>query len=154
MNRNLKSFLVGGAGSSAVGDVGLLILRIGIGGMMALGHGWGKIFGDSGFGPSQQLIGGVRAMGFPAPTLFAWLAALAELAGAIMVAFGILTRPAALALTFNMMVAAFVAHGKHPLFMAGGAAKEPALLYAIPFLALVFLGAGRYSVDGLLHRNR
>jgi uncharacterized membrane protein YphA (DoxX/SURF4 family) len=31
--------------------------------------------------------------------------------------------------------------------------KEPALLFLIPFLALVFTGAGRFSIDGLIWRQ-
>jgi putative oxidoreductase len=155
MNRKLKNLLVGGPGSTSVGDIGLLILRVGVGAMMALGHGKSKMFGEDRLGPPEQLIAGVQRMGFPAPTFFAWMAALTEFAGGLLLAVGILTRPAAAALTFNMLVAALVAHASDPLFSTGaGPAKEPALLYAIPFLSLIFLGAGRYSVDGLLNRSR
>ena len=33
------------------------------------------------------------------------------------------------------------------------ASKEPALLFLVPFLALVFTGAGRFSLDGLIWRH-
>jgi putative oxidoreductase len=79
---------------------------------------------------------------------------LAEFVGGILIAIGLATRPAALALTFNMAVAAFVAHRSDPLFMGGGAAKEPALLYLIPFAALVLTGAGRYSIDRIIAAGR
>lgn len=32
--------------------------------------------------------------------------------------------------------------------------KEPALLYLIPFLARVFTGAGRFSIDGMICARR
>ena len=61
-----------------------------------------------------------------------------------------------------MGVAAFVAHGSDPwsmeeafkLFAAGQAqlplSKEPALLFLIPFLALIFTGPGKFSIDALI----
>jgi uncharacterized membrane protein YphA (DoxX/SURF4 family) len=46
----------------------------------------------------------------------------------------------------------------YEIFLAGEtsypASKEPALLYLIPFLALTFTGAGRFSIDGLLASRR
>ena len=65
-----------------------------------------------------------------------------------------------------MCVAAFVAHGSDPwtmskaaeLFFSGAskswASKQPALMFATVFLALIFTGAGRYSVDALLAKRR
>jgi putative oxidoreductase len=152
MKNLLKNLLFGGPGAgSVIGDFGLAILRIGIGLMMALGHGYGKVFHDGALGPPQMLVDGVTAMGFPAPYAFAWCAALAEFAGALLLAVGLFTRPAALALTFNMGVAAFVVHRADPLFMTGqGASKEPALLFLLPFVFLLFAGAGRFSLDRLI----
>jgi uncharacterized membrane protein YphA (DoxX/SURF4 family) len=34
------------------------------------------------------------------------------------------------------------------------ASKEPALLYLVAFLALIFTGAGRYSLDALIRKRR
>ena len=154
MKSTMKNLLFGGAGSaSRAGDVGLLLIRL-VGLLLAIGHGMSKIFGEGRFGPPDQLVAGVEKMGFPMPTAFAWAAALAEFVGGILIALGLLTRPAALALAFNMAVAAFVAHGGDPLFMGTGAAKEPALLYLIPFAALALTGAGRYSIDRLIAARR
>ena len=41
-----------------------------------------------------------------------------------------------------MAVAAFVVHGADPL-----AKKEMALLYMVAFLAIAFIGPGRFSLD-------
>jgi len=60
------------------------------------------------------------------------------------------TRFAAAPVVFTMIVAAFVVHGSDPWTMGAGASKEPALLFAFVFLALIFTGAGKFSVDGLL----
>jgi putative oxidoreductase len=154
MKSTIKYLLFGGPGTaSRAGDFGLLLLRL-TGLLMAFGHGMAKVFGEGRFGPPDQLVAGVEKMGFPAPTAFAWAAALAEFLGGILIALGLLTRPAALALAFNMAVAAFVVHGKDNLFMGDGAAKEPALLYLLPFLALVLTGAGRYSIDRFIAAGR
>ncbi len=154
MKNRLMQFLFGGPGSaSALGDIGLLVMRVTLGLYIAVAHGWGKIYGSGGIGPSDQFIGHVGGMGFPAPTLFAWCAALTEFVGGILVAAGLLTRPAALALAFNMGVAAFVRHGKDPWY-GDPPSKEFALLYFAPFLALALTGAGRFSIDRFFHKHR
>jgi uncharacterized membrane protein YphA (DoxX/SURF4 family) len=38
--------------------------------------------------------------------------------------------------------------------MGEGGSKEPALLYLIPFLALIFTGPGRISIDELIFARR
>ncbi len=137
-------------------SIGLLILRIGVGGYM-LSHGWGKfqmvldgnyaMFGDPiGIGPHASLI----------------LTAFAEFACAALVVVGLGTRLAAIPLVIAMGVAAFVAHGADPWsmetaairFMSGESeswgSKEPALLFLIPFLAIAFTGPGRYALDTLV----
>jgi putative oxidoreductase len=138
------------------GSIGLLILRLGMGGLM-LTHGLGKLrmvlagsfdqFGDPiGLGSGASLV----------------LVMTAEFVCALLVMVGLGTRFAAVPLVIAMGVAAFVAHGADPwtmeraarLFMAGEsqswASKEPALMYLIPFLALIFTGAGRFSIDALI----
>ncbi|WP_103029317.1 DoxX family protein [Salinibacter altiplanensis] len=124
-------------------DLGLLLLRTTVGLYMAVGHGWGKIVGGpeqwAGLGGTMELFG----LGF-APTFWGFMAALAEFAGALLVALGLLTRPAALLLVLNMAVAA-TAH----LTGAIDGSPERALLYAFVFLSLVFVGPGKYSVDEL-----
>lgn len=148
MNAWIRTVLFGGRGTATIsGEIGLAILRVGIGLMMAIGHGAGKVFGEGRFGPSQGFIDGVARMGFPLPTVFAWRSALAEFGAALLLTVGLLTRPAALALTINMCVATFVAHWDAPLFMGTQPAKEPALLYLLPFVFFLFAGAGKFSLD-------
>lgn len=145
---------------SPMTSLGLLALRLGIGGFMAT-HGWGKFkmvmagnldgFGDPiGIGSAASLI----------------LIMFAEFICAWLVVLGIATRFAAIPIVIGMAVAAFVAHGSDPWTMGGGAqlfmtgeseswaSKEPALLFLFSFLALVFTGGGRYSVDALWRRRR
>jgi len=145
--KNLVSrFLFGAAGTGSFsGDFGLLVVRLTVGGYMAASHGWGKVFGGTGFGPSAEMISGVAGLGFPAPTLFAWAAALSEFLGGVLIALGLLTRPAAAMMAFTMLVAAFGAS-------TGWAAREMALLFFAPCLLLLLIGAGRISIDRSLGR--
>jgi len=154
MKRALMQFLFGGPGTaSALGDFGLLALRVTFGAYIAL-HGWDKVYSNGHFGLPEQMVSGVAALGFPAPTLFAWVSALTEFLGGILLALGLLTRPAALGLVINMCVAAFVAHRKDPWYAPmNPPSKEAALLYLAPFLALLLTGAGRFSIDRLFRRR-
>lgn len=137
-------------------SIGLLILRVGIGGYM-LSHGWGKL--------QMLLAGDFDKFGDPiglGSGLSLALIVTAEFFGALLVMLGLATRFAAAFPVVAMGVAALVVHAGDPwtmetaarLFMAGEAkswaSKEPALLYLIPFLALAFTGAGRFSADSLI----
>jgi putative oxidoreductase len=118
--------------------VGILMLRIG-GGALLITHGWGKLklivsgqwweADPIGLGPHLSLVG----------------VTFAEFFCALFVALGILTRPAAVVVVFNMIVAALVIHGGDPF-----AKKEMALLYVLIFAVLVFTGGGRFSLDALI----
>lgn len=131
-----RDFLFGSGATSRATDIGLLILRLGVGLAMAFGHGIGKI------PPSEGFVEGTAAMGFPVPVVFAWAAALSEFLGGILIALGLLTRPAALMLAGTMAVAAFVRHVADPF-----STKELALVYLVASLALLIAGAGRYALD-------
>ncbi len=116
-------------------NFGLLLLRIGFGGMM-LTHGIPKLLkmlsGDFSFGDP---IG----IGEPASLV---LAVLCEVLFPLLVIIGFKTRLSAIPVIITMAVAAFIVHGSDPL-----ATKEKAILYLIGFIAIALLGAGKYSVD-------
>jgi putative oxidoreductase len=61
---------------------------------------------------------------------------------------GFKTRFAAIPPLITMMVAISIVHANDPW-----SKKEFALLYAIPFLVLIFTGAGAYSVDAKLKKS-
>lgn len=135
---NLKK-LAFNAGSDA--NVGLLVLRVFIGGAL-LTHGWGKMFGGL-----DGFTCGVAGMGIPLPQASAFLAAFAESFGAILLAIGLLTRPAAFLIVATMGVAVGVAHGGQPF-----AVQEAAWLYLVPALFFLLKGAGRWSGDALISK--
>lgn len=123
-------------------DLGLLVFRVFVGLTMAFAHGLGKM------PPSEQMLGGVAAMGFPVPIVFAWSAALSEFLGGLLIAGGLFTRPAAAFLGFTMMIAAFVAHAADPFQK-----KELALLYLAACVLLAFMGPGRFSLDRWIRKK-
>lgn len=141
--RRVRSLLFGGGGGgSRTADLGLLFLRVFAGLSLALAHGLGKL------PPSERFLTGVAEMGFPLPILFGWAAGLSEFGGGILIAAGLLTRPAALAIACTMAVAAFVRQAGDPFLE-----RELALLYGTVALMLILAGAGRYSIDARFSRK-
>jgi putative oxidoreductase len=141
----------------------LLILRL-TGLYLAVGHGWGKAVGLA--SGQSRFVEAVASMGFPAPVLFAWAAALSELAGGIAIALGLFTRWAAVFAGATMLVAAFVRHrASSQLLSSIGIAPaseeslkswgnpELATIYLAICVALALLGPGRFSVDARLGRK-
>lgn len=119
-------------------SAGLLVLRLAMGGMM-LTHGLPKF---------QKLMNTPDQFADPfgvGPEVSLALAVFAEVICAGLLIIGALTRFAALPFLITMLTAAFLIHGADPF-----AKKEMALLYASGALALLFAGAGRFSVDGWL----
>lgn len=112
---------------------------------MAFGHGLGKL------PPSEQLVGGVASMGFPAPVFFAWCAGLSEFVGGILIALGLFTQAAAAFLGFTMLMAFGVVHAADPYNV-----KEMALLYFFSCVLLFFVGPGNLAVGRFLppHHNK
>lgn len=126
----------------ALSSLGLLILRLGVGGFMLWFHGMPKLLNFS-----------EKAATFPDPlgvgnSLSLGLAVFAEFFCSILLIWGILTRLAAIPLFATMITAAFIIHGEDPWNK-----KEFALLYAIPFLTLVFTGGGMFSIDHLFFKK-
>lgn len=141
-------------------SMGLLILRVGIGGYL-LTHGYGKL--------QMLLHGEFDKLGDPiglGSRLSLVLVVGAEFLCSLLVIVGLGTRFAAAPVVFSMGVAALVAHQHDPwsmetaanAFFAGTSkvwfSKEPAMLFLIPFLALIFTGAGGFSIDALLCGRR
>lgn len=103
--------------------------------------------------------GSQKLLGFPpaarAMTLdrLGTVGGVIELVGGLLIAFGLLTRPAAFIASGMMAVAYFMAHasgGFFPIVNRG----ELAVVYCFVFLFIFFYGPGRWSLDALLFRNR
>ncbi len=122
-------------------DIGLLILRIGIG-LMFMGHGCPKLFG----GPEKwELIGGaMQAIGIHfIPTFWGFMAAFSEFVGGALLALGFLTRPACILLLTTMFIAVYMHIGKGDPFVKYSHAVESGIL----FISLLLIGPGKYSLD-------
>ncbi len=143
MMRQKNILFEGAILNSQVAGAGRALLRVTAGLALALAHGLGKI------PPSEGFISNVEGFGFPAPLLFAWLSATAEVAGGFLLALGLLTRPAALLIVINMTVAFFLAHAGGPF-----GEREKALLFGVIALFYLLAGAGRYSLDAVLRNRR
>ena len=145
-----KHLLFGGpGGGSKQSDLGLAVFRAVVGLMLAFGHGWGKLPPDG----LKKFAGVLASLNVPAPTASAWAALFAELAGGVMLAVGLLTRPAAFLIAVTMLVAMFTAHADHPIVSRGGPSKELALLYCMAAVLFLFTGSGRYGVDPMLRQR-
>lgn len=130
-------------------DLGLLIIRLGIGLSYPLLHGWDKLVGGPDYwaqiGENMHFLG--ITFGYP---VFGFIAACTETFVALLLALGLFTRLAAF-LLFGMMFVAvnshlgsgqtwyYAAHALHMLFV---------------FLGLIALGPGRFSLDEVIARRR
>lgn len=119
-------------------ELGLLVLRVWFGAVLAFGHGLAKVTDLSGF---TEKVG---AMGMPLPGLLGPAAALSELLGGLLMVLGLFTRPASAMVLVTMLVAAFHVHAADPFIK-----KEFALAYAVAALVTLIAGAGRTSLDAI-----
>ncbi len=107
-------------------------------------HGAAGLFGILGGAPGGHAI--------PFGTWPGWWAAAIEFGGGALIALGLVTRIAAVLCSGTMAYAYFTVHQPHALFpMQNGG--EPAALFCWVFLALAFLGPGRWSIDHLIRRE-
>lgn len=118
-----------------------LFLRIGVG-IIFIVAGWGKLTGIEGV---QGFFGNI---GIPLPELMAWVVAIVEFVGGLMVLLGAYIRIPAVLLAITMAVALLTTK-------LGGefSAARLDLMLLMASLALVFYGSGSYSVDDIMGRK-
>jgi putative oxidoreductase len=134
--------LFGREANTKATDIGLVIFRVFTGLTLALAHGWGKVPPQPGF------VSRVAGMGFPAPDLFAWLAALAEFGGGLLIALGLFTRPTSFVVAVHFTIVVLLAHAGDPF-----GRRELPLFFFVAALLFLFAGPGRYSADAELGRR-
>ncbi|HEU5485554.1 MAG TPA: DoxX family protein [Microlunatus sp.] len=125
-------------------DLGLLLLRVGVGGAL-FAHGSQKLFGWFGGGGREGTAEFLGSAGFEPPKLNATLAGVGEAGSGLLLAVGLGTGPAAAAATATMATASSV-HAPQGFFNTAGGYELPAT-YALAATALALTGPGRISLD-------
>jgi len=122
-------------------DIGLLILRLGLGVLMFF-HGASKLM--NGAGGIEQMLEGMGLPGFIVYGVY-----IGEVIAPLFIIFGFDTRIAAAVFAFNMIVAVAMAHSSDlfTLNQAGGWTIELPALYFFGAVALMFTGAGKYALS-------
>jgi putative oxidoreductase len=128
-------------------DAGVLLLRLGAGGILA-GHGAQKLFGLFSGRGFQATAGMMESMNLRPGKLWAGMAGLSEFGGGILTALGFANPLGPIALQGAMFTASRRMHWKLPIFTAAGGPELP-ILYAVTGASIALTGPGRYSLDRL-----
>jgi putative oxidoreductase len=127
---------------------GILLLRILLGSIISA-HGAQKLFGWFGGGGPRGTAGSLAQLRFRAPILMAFAAGLAELGGGVLIAAGLLTPLAALAIAVVMLNAIGTVHWRNGFWNTAGG-YEFNLLVLGAAAAIASTGPGRFSLDALI----
>jgi putative oxidoreductase len=130
---------------------GLLILRLVVGLTLA-GHGAQKLFGWFGGPGMKGWTESVRKLRVRPAQPWAWVAALSEFGGGLLVALGLLSPLGNLAIAGAMLVAIATVHLARGFWVTKGGFEFNLLIIATA-AALALTGPGTYSLDHLLGVN-
>ena len=126
-------------------ETSYLILRFTFGIIMCYYHGWSKLLSDTSrwerLGNTLTKWIGLDVLKIP----LGFMAAFSESIGALLIAIGLLTRPAAFLLGITMLVAS-----SKKLSEAGVDGSELPILFLILSLVILLRGPGKYSLDNTL----
>ncbi|MFT6992721.1 MAG: putative oxidoreductase [Paraglaciecola sp.] len=114
-----------------------------------IAHGAQKLFGLFGGYGLEGTGQWMTSIGLEPGYQLALLAGSTEFFGGIALLIGLLVRPAALMLSITMLVAIFSVHFANGLFMTSNGYEFALALFAIS-ISLMFSGAGKLSLDGVL----
>lgn len=128
---------------SGLAGLSWLLMRVVAGVSLAV-HGWPKILA-----PFRN-VGMVESLGFVPGVLWSPLLAGTEFFGGILLAIGLLTRPAAVGATIVLCV---TAHFHWVVQSQGFAGAEKSLLWGTITLFFAIRGGGFLSVDGMMRKE-
>src|SRR5437660_9554435 len=133
--------------SSMMSDIGLLILRLAVGGLLA-GHGTQKLFGWFSGPGLKGTAGWLESLGLKPGTSWATAASASEFGGGLLTTLGFLHPLGPLGTLGAMIMAIAKAHWGKPIWVSQGGAELPVTNIAAA-LALTLTGPGRFSLDRL-----
>ncbi|MEE3332574.1 MAG: DoxX family protein [Myxococcota bacterium] len=137
------------ATSDGAVDFALLVIRLFIGPCFVV-HALGKL-GVVGSGNLDGFAAWLADLGVPFAGLQARMAMVSELAGGILLALGLFTRPACVVLIFTMLVAGIVGHlGAGYLITNEPPGAEYTINLAAICAAILIAGPGSASLDAML----
>jgi putative oxidoreductase len=125
-------------------DLGMLILRVAVG-LTIAAHGWAKFTKG---GKLAGLAGWFDSMGMRPGPVHARMAATTETLGGLLLALGLLTPFAALALVAVMAVAGYTVHRGHFFILDDG--WEYTFILATAAAVVATVGPGDWSVDNAI----
>lgn len=134
---------------AAHADGPALLLRLAIGPML-VAHGYNKVFGQGGL---EGTTGWFDALGLKPAHVHARLAAATEIGAGSLITLGAASPLPAAAAIGLMTTAARTDHKGKGFFVFKGGWEYTAVIGGVA-AAMAALGPGRYSVDGLLRRQR
>jgi putative oxidoreductase len=121
-----------------------------IAGAFLVPHGMWKLFGIT--GDQAQMVQFFAGIGLQPAMLLVIAVGLIEFLGGILVALGLLTRPAAFAAAVTTGTAALYFHLPNGFYVDNGG-TEFALLWAVALLFIAVRGGGAISLDRLFGRE-
>lgn len=131
--------------SGMMGDIGLLVLRLAAGGLLA-GHGSQKLFGWFSGPGLKGTAGWLESLGLKPGTPWATAASASEFGGGVLTTLGFLHPLGPLGTMGAMIMATVKAHWGKPIWASKGGAELPVINMATA-LALTLTGPGRFSLD-------
>ncbi|WP_367136178.1 DoxX family protein [Saccharothrix sp. HUAS TT1] len=130
-------------GWTAGPDLGLLVLRLALGGAFAV-HGLQKVFGLFGGPGIDGFTRYLQSAGFREPRILAWVTGVTELGGGALLVLGLFT-PLAAAGVLGVMANVIALKYRGGFFAPDGVELEVA--YAAMAFAALFAGPGRAALD-------
>jgi putative oxidoreductase len=129
-------------------DLGLLVLRLAVGGLLA-GHGAQKLFGWFGGHGLEGTGGWLASIGYQPPKQWAMMAGLSEFGGGTLTALGLMHPIGPVSTLGAMAVATLDVHSGKPIWVTEGGAELPVTNMAAA-TALALVGPGAFSLDRAL----
>jgi putative oxidoreductase len=128
-------------------NVALLVLRVVVGALFA-GHGTQKLYGWFRGPGLKRTASFFESVGLAPGLPVAALAGLAELAGGLLLGFGLLVPVAALLITGVMTTAIVAVHRKNGIWNQNGGFEFPLVLATVAF-EVAAIGPGTLSLDNV-----